>query len=274
MSDIKRLWLIGGTSESVQLAVAIAQSKLPCIISVTTPTAKAIYPVAPSLEVWVGQLDANSIEAFLQVWGIVAILDASHPFALVISQLAIFSADKYNIPYLRYERRELSYENENLRLDNYDLSNSGREKVIEFDSVASIVNGNYLQGERVLLTLGYRFLDKFRVWQEKAVLFARILPSLIALDAAVNAGFTPDRIMAIRPPISADLERALWRNWQISVVITKASGIAGGEDIKRLVAKELGVILLVIKRPEIVYPELTTDFAVAWLFCEKVMGIS
>lgn len=274
MSDIKRLWLIGGTSESVQLAVAIAHSKLPCIVSVTTPTAKAIYPLVPTLEVWVGQLDANSIEAFLQGWGIVAILDASHPFALAISQLAIFGADKYNIPYLRYERRQLISEEDEQKLDNYDLHNSLIENVIEFASIESILNSNYLLGQRVLLTLGYRFLDKFRVWQEKAVLFARILPSLIAMDAAINAGFTPDRIFAMRPPISVDLERALWCHWQISLVITKASGTPGGEDVKRLVAKELGIPLLLIKRPQIVYPALTGDLDGALLFCQKIMGIN
>ncbi|WP_238393351.1 precorrin-6A/cobalt-precorrin-6A reductase [Myxacorys almedinensis] len=37
------------------------------------------------------------------------------------------------------------------------------------------------------------------------------------------------------------LERSLWRQWQISTVVTKASGTPGGEQVKRNVAKALGV---------------------------------
>jgi precorrin-6A/cobalt-precorrin-6A reductase len=85
-------------------------------------------------------------------------------------------------------------------------------------------------GERTLLTLGYRQLRPFAPWQSQACLFARILPSLPALDGALAAGFTPERLIALRPPISAELETALWQQWQITQVITKASGPAGGED--------------------------------------------
>ena len=36
-----------------------------------------------------------------------------------------------------------------------------------------------------------------------------------------------DRIIAIRPPISRELEQALWQQWRISLVVTKASGQSG-----------------------------------------------
>jgi precorrin-6A/cobalt-precorrin-6A reductase len=81
-----------------------------------------------------------------------------------------------------------------------------------------------LQGQRVLLTIGYTPLHRFQSWHDRATLFARILPSAIALEAAFKAGFTPHNIICLRPPISADLEKALWRQWQISLVVTKASG--------------------------------------------------
>jgi precorrin-6A/cobalt-precorrin-6A reductase len=73
----------------------------------------------------------------------------------------------------------------------------------------------------------------------------------------------------LRPPISNDLEAALWRQWQISLVITKASGSAGGEDIKRKVAAELGVSLVVITRPDVAYPLQTSDLLEALEFCRK-----
>jgi precorrin-6A/cobalt-precorrin-6A reductase len=105
-------------------------------------------------------------------------------------------------------------------------------------------------------------------------LFARILPSAIALEAAFKAGFTPHNIICLRPPISADLEKALWRQWQISLVVTKASGTAGGEDIKRSVAAELGIPLIAINRPIIKYPQQTSDLSIALEFCRHQLAIS
>jgi precorrin-6A/cobalt-precorrin-6A reductase len=112
----------------------------------------------------------------------------------------------------------------------------------------------------------------FSAWQERSILFARILPSVTALEAALAEGFTPDRLIALRPPISFDLEKALWQQWHISLVVTKASGTAGGEDVKRAVAAELGTGLIAIARPEIVYPQQTRELSTALEFCLKAIA--
>jgi precorrin-6A/cobalt-precorrin-6A reductase len=94
---------------------------------------------------------------------------------------------------------------------------------------------------------------------------------MVSLEAALAAGFTPERIIALRPPISADLETALWRQWEISMVVTKASGAPGGEDVKRKVAAELGVPLIIIDRPFIDYPQQTGDLSTAIAFCQQYL---
>lgn len=249
-----RLWLIGGTQESVDLAKVIAQNQLPCIISVTTESARSLYPAASTLSVYVGRLNFAQIQQFLQQQQIVAVLDASHPYAVEISQNAIAATFEQKTPYLRYERPML-------------------EQGISLD-FETLLAGNQLQGQRVLLTIGYRPLHRFQFWHERATLFARILPSVIALEAAFKAGFTPNNIICLRPPISADLEKALWRQWQISLVVTKASGTAGGEDIKRSVAAELGIPLIAINRPIIEYPQQTSNLSIALEFCRHQLALS
>lgn len=253
----KCIWLIGGTQESAQLAIALAIASIPCIISVTTESARALYPPALTLHVWVGKLTPDSLEEFLRQQQIVAILDASHPYAQVVSQNAIAAAQKLQIPYLRYERPVL------------DWGINSQLKLGGLDSFETLVSGNYLQAQRVLLTVGYKPLQMFRPWQERATLFARILPSVTALEAANQAGFTPDRLICLRPPIGAELEKALWQQWQISLVVTKASGTAGGEDIKRTVAAQLGIPLIIIDRPTVEYPLKTSDLSVALEFCHR-----
>jgi precorrin-6A/cobalt-precorrin-6A reductase len=264
---VGRIWLVGGTQESAQLAIAIAHSQILCTITVTTDSARSLYPIAPNLLLWVGRLTFEQLHEFFHQQQIVAVLDASHPYAVEISQSAIALCHEFNIPYLRYERPALEEER---RGDKGDKGDKGaRQEVIYLDKFNTLVEGSYLEGERVLLTVGYRHLHLFMHLQKRATLYARLLPSATALEAAFVAGFTPDRIICLRPPISNDLEAALWRQWQISLVVTKASGSAGGEDIKRKVAAELGVSLVVITRPDVAYPLQTSDLLEALEFCRK-----
>ena len=255
------IWLIGGTQESAVLANTIAAHKLPCVVTVTTEAAKSLYPLASPLQIWVGALTAESLPTFLQDYQITAIVDASHPFAAAISQLAIAASRQFNLPYLRYERPPLSEMWQSSQIEH------PVGKVLTLDSFQTLIAGNYLQKQRVLLTVGYRPLAHFQPWQTKATLLARIMPSIMAINAALQAGFSPSRIIAFRPPISAELERALWTQWQLSIVVTKASGVAGGEDIKRTVAAELGITLVTIARPEVIYPQQTSDPNVVLEFC-------
>lgn len=252
----KCLWLIGGTTESIALASAIASLGLPCTVTVTTKEAEALYPQATKLRVVVGRLHAKLLEQFFQQQQITAVLDASHPYAVEISQMAIRAAVKQQIPYLRFERLAAKTQTNNLQ-------------VISLDSFDTLLGGNYLYQQRVLLTIGYKALPLFRSWQDKSTLFSRILPAVASLEAAIAAGFSSERLIALRPPVPAKLEKAIWRHWDISLVVTKASGVAGGEEVKREVAAELGIPLVVIARPVVEYPQQTTDLAEALTFCRS-----
>jgi precorrin-6A/cobalt-precorrin-6A reductase len=257
---MKQIWLIGGTRESAIIAQEMAAASLPTIVTATTATAQSLYPNHPQLKVEIGQLDCLQLEQFLEREEIIGIVDASHPYAVQISQIAMEVALKRNLPYLRYERPYLN-------------SVSPSTTVIELDSFDTLLESDYLLGERVLLTVGYKMLPRFQVWQNRATLFARILPDLNSLEIALAAGFTAERIIAFRPPFSAELEKALWQDWHISLVVTKASGEAGGEDIKRRVAAELGIPLIIIARPKIIYPQQTSNLLEVLSFCRQDFGV-
>jgi precorrin-6A/cobalt-precorrin-6A reductase len=253
----KRIWLIGGTQESAILAQAIQQANLSCLISVTTDSAVSLYPIASSIEVIVAKFSPDQLSSFLINNQISVILDCSHPFAVEISRTAIATACQLKIPYLRFEREEIISPNQ-----------SGIQYVASFERLLS---QNLLLNQRTLLTIGYRYLPLFQPWQTKAMLFARILPSQIALETALNSGFTSDRIMAFRPPISLELERSLWQHWQITTVVTKASGTPGGEDTKRKIAAELGIQLIIVERPIVEYPQFTSSVSEALNFCRQFL---
>lgn len=248
------LWVIAGTGEAVALAHQLAAEGIPCLVTVTTETARQAYSKTPNLRVRVGGLEVATLGDFIEAQNIGAVLDVSHPFAVEISRGAIAAAQALNLPYWRYERPSLE-------------QSPARSLIRPIANLESLLTPNTLAGQRVLLTLGYRWLHHFAPWQAQATLFARILPSAVALGAALEAGFTPDRLIALRPPITADLEQALWQQWRITRVITKASGGPGGEDTKRAIAERLGIPLYILSRPKLNYPAVCHSQTDALALC-------
>ncbi len=241
------LWLVGGTSESRTIARAISAEGCSWVATVTTKPAVRLYAGLAG-QVVVGRLDLQAVTEFLAMHKVTAIIDASHPFATGVSTLAIGTG----LPYLRFERPETPLEADTVLLPDFD----------------AVLKPEYLAGRCVLLTVGIKALPRFVAWQERATLWARVLPATVA--EAIAAGFWGNQIMAEHPPIAADCERALWKKLQIQTVITKASGEAGGVAVKQAVARELGVQLLVIARPKIAYPQQTAALDDVLTFCRSL----
>ena len=253
------IWLIGGTSDSATIASVLAKSNIPLVVTVATVAARNLYS---DILVIAGCMDRVAMLYFCQQHQITAVIDASHPYAVEVSRQAIAVTSQLNIPYLRYERT--SYLASTDKNDN---------SIIELDSVEDLLAGDYLTDRRALLTVGCKALPLFQSWQDKATLFARVLPKIASLKTAISSGFTSDRLIAIRPPISIETETALWQQWQISLVVTKASGKAGGEDTKRQVAASLGIPLIVITRPQVIYPQQTSDITTVLGFCRQSLNL-
>lgn len=250
------IWLIGGTSDSATISQILTAASIPFIVTVTTPDARALYPSIAL--VIVGCMNELKMQAFCQQHQIAAVIDASHPYAVEVSTGAIATATKLALPYLRYER--------------ISCHSRKNDLITELDSFNTLLAGDYLTRQRTLLTIGCKALPLFQSWQNRATLFARVLPKISSLKTALDAGFTSDRLIAIRPPVSMATETALWQQWKISLVITKASGKAGGEDIKRRVATTLKIPLIVIARPPVVYPQQTASLSELLSFCRNVLN--
>ena len=246
----KKVWAIGGTQESREIVALLVARAIPCIVTATTENARSLYPSSPYLEVRIGCLTPDRLAQFLQQEQIAVVIDASHPYATSISQNTIAFSQRDKLPYLRYERPTLEAAGD-----------------IRVGSFEELVAGEYLYDRRVFLAVGCKALTYFSSWQKRATLFARVLPVVNSLEAAIAAGFSPHRLIALRPPISAELEAALWQQWHIDLVVTKASGREGGEQRKRSVAAQLGIPLLVVTRPPVAYPRQTENLDEILAFC-------
>lgn len=237
-------WLIGGTSESRTIAQRLSQQGIDWVATVVTAAARRLYQGLPG-QVQVGALDATGIQTLLKKYGVRAIIDASHPFATEISHQAMATG----LPYLRFERQR------------YSLVPPA-ESLSDLDT---LFQPQYLENRRVLLTLGVKVLHRFRSWQSRSHLWARILPA--AESQAIQAGFTKEQLICDYPVSDAVTEKSLWQGLAVDTVVTKASGAPGGLPTKLAAAQALGVCLLVIDRPLLVYPQQTQELDAVVDFC-------
>jgi len=90
--------------------------------------------------------------------------------------------------------------------------------------------------------------------------FVRLTPEPEFIQRAIDLGVPRSHICAMQGPFSQTFNEALWRDWAIDCVITKDSGDAGGYQAKAAAAQALAIPLLVIQRPQLSYPLVTSTF--------------
>ncbi|WP_071517711.1 cobalt-precorrin-6A reductase [Geitlerinema sp. PCC 9228] len=246
------LWLIGGTSESRDVAGVLSELGCHWVVTVTTPSAAKLYQNLTG-EVRVGKMTPEKISQLIAEYPIQGIVDASHPFATEISQSAIAT----QLPYLRFERPQIP------------MRSPPTTVFANVEEIVQWMDKRNFQNRRILLTLGVKALPYFIPWQPYCQIWARILPSESSREQAIAAGFHPEKLILQRTPAAKEPERQLWQKLNIDTVITKASGQAGGFDVKQAVALEMGIDLWAIQRPNINYPQQTSNLSQLRSFCQS-----
>ncbi len=237
---MKRVLLLSGTSEGPPLARALVEAGFAVRATVTRAEACATLfgPVAHasgSLTVEARGFTEEGLRDFLARGEADMVLDATHPFAVRITRLAHAVCGQLGIPFIRYERPDWE-------------PPPGTRQVDSFVAAASALPS---LGRRVLLTIGAKQLKHFACLQDRLTLIARILPCVASLQQALAARFTPDRLLCLRPPFSQEFNRAILREYRAEVLVTKASGREGGVVEKVLAARELGIEVVMIRRPQV-----------------------
>jgi precorrin-6A/cobalt-precorrin-6A reductase len=233
----KRILLLSGTCEGPALARVLLTAGFEVQATVTREEARQnlFGPLLREVLVEARGFTEDSLTDFLTHGQADLVLDATHPFAVRITRIAHAVCLRLGVPYLRYERPDWE-------------PPPGTQLVNSFAEAAELLPS---LGVRVLLTIGAKQLKHFVSLQNRLHLVARILPSVLSIQQALAAGFTPDRLLCLRPPFSREFNRAILHEYRIEVLVTKASGREGGVEEKVLAAGDLGVKVIVIRRPEL-----------------------
>jgi precorrin-6x reductase len=249
------LWVFSGTSDGNALANELTQQGYPVVVSAATEYGGEVAAQhCPGASIWAGHQGVEARKQALSQNQAKVIVDATHPYAKLISEQLMSLSKSLNIPYLRYERpSSIGYDEHN------DALPSSAHPI---DSIKQAAERAIALGRRIFLTTGSKNLADFlqapraadREW------FVRITPEPEFIQRAIDLGVPRSHICAMQGPFSEAFNEALWRDLKIDCVITKDSGDAGGYQAKVAAAQALGIPLLVIKRPELDYPFITSTF--------------
>ena len=150
------------------------------------------------------------------------------------------------IPYLRHER----------------ASSFSSDSGLLCSSTEQAAGQAIARGKRIFLATGSKDLTTFLKAPDadKCEWFVRVTPEPDFIQRAIDLGVPRSHICAMQGPFSQAFNEALWRDWAIDCVITKDSGDAGGYQAKVAAAQALAIPLLVIQRPQLSYPLITSTF--------------
>jgi precorrin-6A/cobalt-precorrin-6A reductase len=138
--------------------------------------------------------------------------------------------------------------------------NDGLEWVNDFAEAARRA-AEYLKERegRAFLTVGSNHLKEFcrRIPAQRLVV--RVLPQSRVLRKCEIWGLSAESIAALQGPFGQALNRELFLHYQAAVVVTKDSGRTGGTEEKIAAAKEMGIPVIMVRRPLVSYPIIVRD---------------
>jgi len=227
--------LLGGTSETREIALGLAQAGYDVLVSTATDIDLDVGR-HPRIRRRSGRLDRQSMRREIIGTQAFAIVDATHPYAVEISALAADLASELGIPHFVYLRPRASAASEEVLF------------AADHEEAAALACG---LGRPVLLTIGSTHLEPYarQARLSGAMIFARVLPENSSLETCLSVGLDREHVITGRGPFSTEENRETIRKLNIGVLVTKDSGAAGGVVEKLEAARAEGCKVVMIKRP-------------------------
>ncbi len=227
--------LLGGTSETARIAESLAGAGYEVLVSTATDISLHVG-MHPAIHRRQGSLDEEGFAEVIGSRGIRAVVDATHPYAERVREIAGKTAARMDVPLLSYVR---------------PASAPQDDEIVSVATHADAARAACSFGCPIFLTIGSRNLGTY-IAQARAVgveCIARVLPEEESVRASILAGVPEDRILSGRGPFSVEENRAAIQKFKIGVLVTKDSGAAGGLPEKIEAARLEKCRIVLLRRP-------------------------
>lgn len=237
--------ILAGAAETTQICQMLLPLNLRVFVSTATENAINL-PASEMITRICGRKNLQQLCSFIKDNDIRLLVCAVHPYASAARETAMQAARECAIPAICYIRKSS------------DLSSySDMVNTVRTHEQAAELACRY--GKNIFLTTGSNNLG---VYQKQAQIsgcniFARILECAESRKAIDQSGVEAQNIIYGRGPFSAQRNIEDIRRCNGGVLVTKDGGAAGGLYEKLDAARELGVKVILVQRPEFNQPHHT-----------------
>ena len=259
---MKKVLIYAGTTEGRKLAQELAKERIYCDISVATEYGRQIMDekISPYIGILQGRMTAEQMRRKCENEQYLAIVDATHPFATEVSVNIRESLRGLDIPYFRLGREKIPGEAGERQAGEQQAGEQNYVARKYFQNTAACVEALKKTEGKIFLTTGSKELSVFcREETIRKRLVVRVLPGMESLRECVRNGLEGKQIIAMQGPFSKEMNLAMIRQYQASVLVTKESGKTGGEDTKLAAAGEAQIPSYIILRPDEKTPVMDMD---------------
>ena len=238
---MKQVIVFAGTTEGRKLSAWLATAGVETLCSVATEYGEMLVEKQPHLSVHQGRLLPEEMEQLFAEEGKPLVLDVTHPYAVAVSANIKAACEKAGCEYLRLIRPSLMNKN----------ACKTAEEIVVVESVEAAVNFLKTTEGSIFVTTGSKELAKFTALPDyQNRVYARVLATPEVVTQCTEAGFTGPHLICMQGPFSKELNLAMLRSIGAAWMVTKEAGRAGGFEEKMTAAKEAGVKVVLIGRPQ------------------------
>ena len=235
----KNVWILSGTSDGPVIASRLLELNYSVFASVLTYKAGQAYIENPKLHIITGKLNnKDEIINFIKKNKIKCVVDATHPFAVIISKNLNNACKEIDIPLLLFERKSLVKNTNNF---------------FYIDDLKDINNVD-LENKNILLAIGSRFLtDTANYYMNcKANVFTRVLPTYESITKAFGSCIKNSNIAILEPSKSENgiFEKKICDFWEIDYVLCRESGSYSQKNWESIINGSR-MKLFLVKRPQL-----------------------
>lgn len=226
--------VFAGTTEGYELCRFLSKHQVYVHGCTATGYGGRILEENDFLTVHAGRMEEKEMAEFFQKEKPDLVLDATHPYAALVTENIQKACQSAGIPCWRVLRDQGEKSRSAVYVDNID-------QAVE-----------YLKGTKgnILLTTGSKELAAFTHLRDyKERLFARVLSLPSVLETCRTLGIEGKHLIGMQGPFSTELNAAMLRQFQCSYLVTKDSGDAGGFQEKIDAALSCGAVPVIIGRP-------------------------
>ena len=229
-----KICIFAGTSEGRSLIEALSGRGAAITACVATEYGEVLLGSHPDVRILAGRMNVEEMTTLMRAESFDVVVDATHPYADVVTQNIAAACREVGASYLRLLRGSSMAEGDGAFVPD----------------VEACVQYLRSTGGNILLTTGSKQLPQFCEYPDlRERIYARVLPMQASLQTCSDCGIAPDHIIAMQGPFDEELNCAMLRAVNARYMVTKDTGGAGGYGAKIAAAKRAGAQAVVIGRP-------------------------